>query len=572
MALQPICEYLDLPPGEPRLRVAIRLHGQDRPAGERFVLRLVDRRRRVVAQTSAEVGPRVSTVGVWTRSATVFDVPVAGLPDGAFRLEVIPPDGEPVLVKPSTGLLAASRPTRLGAGRWLQPLPAAGRAAVWLRLGSDTPAGRLRWCAAAWLRDLAFVAHTRRFTWVRAARLLTRPLVPRGPVWLVGERPETARDNGRALFEHLRTTRPGAPVYYVITADSPMRAAVEPLGNVVTHSSWRHRVLMLHAQVLANAYSIKHMLPVGWHPGAYMRQGAWRTGAYRVYLKHGVHLSPYAVKRANGGYDLIAAVGDREAEALRATSGYGDEVVVTGLARYDALVPTRSSSRTILFMPTWRRYLVPTLFGSSDETKVAYEGSTYQRFVTELLGSRRLEDLLAAHDLTLVVVPHYNLGSLLSAQDLASERVQVLDASTADIPGLLRTCDLLVTDYSSVQFDVAYVGTPVVYCQFDEEEYTAGHSAFSWFEIGRDGFGPVTHGVDETVDVIERYTLSGFVREPLYEERVRSVFAHHDRCNGERLAQAIDDLVRTGRRAGRQPDRSPAPLRAVHDVPTEAGG
>ncbi|AXH96755.1 CDP-glycerol glycerophosphotransferase family protein [Ornithinimicrobium avium] len=548
MTLHPICEYLDLPSGEPRLRVAVRLRFADRPEGERYLLRCVDRRGRPVARAVAEVTPRVNTVGTWTRSQLVFEVPAGDLPDGSVRLEVAAaaPGATAYPVQPSAGLLAASRRTRLRPDRWVQAVPAAGRAAVWLRLASDTRLGRLSWIAADWLRELAFVAHARRFTWVRAARLATRPFVPRGPVWLVGERPETARDNGRALFEHLRTTRPDAPVYYVITADSPMRGAVEPLGNVVTHSSWRHRVLMLHAQVLANAYSVKHMLPSRWHPGAYMKQAAWRTGAHRVYLKHGVHLSPYAVKRANGGYDLLAAVGDREAEALRATSGYDEEVVVTGLARYDALVRPAERSGTVLFMPTWRRYLVPTLFSGNDESQVAYEGSTYQRFVTDLLGSPRLAELLARHDLTLQVVPHYNLGSLLRADDLASQRVRVLDASTADIPGLLRSCDLLVTDYSSVQFDVAYVGTPVVYCQFDAEEYTAGHSAFSWFETARDGFGPVTRDVEGTIGAIERYAVSGFEREPLYEERVRSVFAHHDRHNGERLALAIDELLRRG--------------------------
>lgn len=554
MTLQPICEFLDVTTDRSVLRLAVRLRFQDRAEGERFVLRLTDRRGRVLAQASAEVTMRVNTVGEWARSELLFDIPVDDVPDGAFRLELAAATeegagpGDPALVEPSTGLLAASRPTAVGRERQVQAVPAAGRPAVWLRLGSTTPAGRARWLATEWLRELAFVVRARRFTWVRAARLATRPFVPRGPVWLVGERPETARDNGRALFEHLRTTRPDAPVYYVITGDSPMRSVVEPLGNVVVHSSWRHRVLMLHAQVLANAYSIKHMLPSRWHPGAYMRQAAWRTGAYRVYLKHGVHLSPYAVKRANGGYDLVAAVGEREAEALRATSGYGDEVVVTGLARYDSLVRPATRSRTILFMPTWRRYLVPTLFSGTDESQVPYEGSTYQRFVDGLLGSDRLAELLARHDLTLLVVPHYNLRSLLTADHVSSERVRVLDASTADIPALLRSCDLLVTDYSSVQFDVAYVGTPVVYCHFDAEEYISGHSAFSWFQVDRDGFGPVVTDVRSTLDEIERYAEADFAREPLYEERVRSVFAWHDRHNAERLTAAIDELVGGGRR------------------------
>ena len=541
MIAHPICEYLDVT--ATHFRVAVRLRGEDRTPGERFVLRLVDRWRGTVATVGAEISPRVDTVGTWTYSALDFEVPSEVVPDGSFRLEVAEEgSSRSTHVEPSTGVLAASRPTRSGRRR-VQAFPAAGRPALWLRVAEDTPFARVVWGARNALVDLAFVARARRFTWVRAARQLTRPLAPPRPVWLVGERPETARDNGRALFAHLRETRPDASVYYVITEDSPMRDAVEPLGNVVTHSSWQHWLLMLHADVLANAYSIKHMLPSGWHPGAYMRQCAWRVGATRVYLKHGVHLSPYAVKRANGGYDLIAAVGAQEAEALAATSGYGDQVAVTGLARYDALVPPAEPSRTILFMPTWRRYLVPTLFSGSTESKVPYEGSTYQRFMSDFLGSERLAEMLESHDLRMQVVPHYNLSELLRPEDLASDRVEVLDAATADIPRLLRTCDLLVTDYSSVQFDVAFVGTPVVYCQFDADEYTEGHSAFSWFDPEQDSFGPVTRDVGSTVAEIARYAEAGFVREPAYDAKVSAVFAHEDHDNCARIVAAIDALT-----------------------------
>ncbi len=541
MIAHPICEYLDVT--ATHFRVAVRLRGEDRAPGERFVLRLVDRWRGTVATVGAEITPRVDTVGTWTYSALDFAVPSEVVPDGSFRLEVSEEgSARSTRLEASTGVLASSRPTRSGRRR-VQLFPAAGHPALWLRVAADTPFARAVWSVRNGLTDLAFVARARRFTWVRAARQLTRPLAPPGPVWLIGERPETARDNGRALFAHLREHRPEASVYYVITEDSPMRGAVEPLGHVVTHSSWQHWVLMLHADVLANAYSIKHMLPASWHPGAYMRQCAWRIGATRVYLKHGVHLSPYAVKRASGGYDLIAAVGEQEAEALAATSGYGDQVAVTGLARYDALVAPEEPSRTILFMPTWRRYLVPTLFSGSTESKIPYEGSTYQQFMSEFLGSARLAQLLESHDLRMQVVPHYNLSELLRTADLASDRIEVLDAATADIPRLLRTCDLLVTDYSSVQFDVAFVGTPVVYCQFDAAEYTDGHSAFSWFDPEQDSFGPVTREAGTTVSEIARYADAGFVREPRYDAKVSAVFTHQDQENSARIVAAIDAIT-----------------------------
>lgn len=557
MNLRPVCEYIDRAGGS--LTVAVRLRGADEPPGTRVRLRLRRRSGSVVAVSDAAVVPRVNAVGVWTNAAASFVVDAASLPTGAFRLELAriedpddpdddrnePHDGSVrfVPVAPTTGLLASSRPEPIG-DRRVQPLPAAGRPAVWLRLSSWTRPARWAWAARNGLRDLAFVARGRRFTWVRAARLITRPVVPRGPIWLIGERPETARDNGRALFAHLRRTRPKAPVYYVMASDSPLAASVRPLGNVVEHSSWRHRVLMLHADVLANAYSIKHMLPDRWHPGAYMNQCGWRLGARRVYLKHGVHLSPEAVKRANGGYDLMVTVGPGETAALSATSGYGSQLVQTGLARYDDLVPG-PPSKTILFMPTWRRYLVPTLFSAQATAAVPYEGSTYQRFVEGFLSSDRLASLLDKEDLRVVVVPHYNLASLLGRYRPASRRITVLDAASADIPALLRTCDLLVTDYSSVHFDVAYVGTPVVYAQVDGDEYSSGHSAFSWFVFDRDGFGPITHDVESAVDAVAAYAASGFTREPRYTGRVERIFAHHDRSNCARIVEAIDELTGT---------------------------
>ena len=548
MATAPVCEYVDA--FADRLDLAIHLRGEDLPEGTRFEVRLRRRGGPIASRALGEVVPRVSTVGVWTRAALHVSLPMPP-EDGAFRLELVAvPEGAPgpapdagpaTVVGPTPGLLASSRPVELGERR-LQVLPAAGSPAVWFRIAGTSRVARAAWVLRDWVRDLAFAAHGRRFSWVRLARLLTRPFVPRGPIWLVGERPETARDNGRALFAHLRKARPEASIFYVIAADSPMRAAVEPLGNVVHHSSWRHRVLMLHADVLANAYSVKHMLPSRWRPGAYMLQATWRLGARRVYLKHGVHMSPEAVKRANGGYDLLAAVGPLEAQALREHSGYSLEVVETGLARYDQLVPEHQG-RTVLFMPTWRRYLAPKLFGGAGEAEMPYEGSDYQRFVEGLLGSEQLAEVLERRDLRLLVVPHYNLAAELGSFRPGSPRIEMLDARTADIPALLRSCDLLVTDWSSVHFDVAYVGAPVVYAQFDREQFAAGHGAGSWFDARTDGFGPVVEDVESVVGEIDRYAGRAFEREPEFADRVSRIFAFRDRGSCERLTEAIDAVT-----------------------------
>lgn len=543
MTIRPVCEFVDR--SADTLAVVVHLRGADEDAGATFQLRLRRRWGAPVATADATVGDRVNTVGRRTRSALRFTIPTAQIPNGAVRIEIArggSAEWSPVGTTP--GLLACSRPEPVGE-RQLQVLPAAGRSATWLRFSSWTWSAQVGWALRNVGRDLAFIVFGRRFAWVRLLRLFTWVVVPRGPIWLIGERKETARDNGYAFFAYLRRERPDAPVYYVISKDSPMATAVSRLGHVVWHSSIRHRILMLHASVLANSYSIKHMLPSRWRPGAYMNQCAWRVGAHRVYLKHGVHLSPDAVKRANGGYDLVLTVGPQETQALAATSGYTSaQLRQTGLARYDNLIPVRPS-RTVLFMPTWRRYLVPKLFGSGDEALVPYEGSTYQQFVHGLLASRELAAVLAAHDLAMIVVPHYNLTGLLRPEHLGSSRISILDGATADIPYLLRSCALLLTDYSSVQFDVAYMGAPVVYVQFDREEYAAGHGGSSWFDAERDGFGPVATTIEESVRKLNAYAQRQFERERIYAVRLKRVFAHSDYENNARIVHAVDRLHAT---------------------------
>ncbi|SEE98609.1 CDP-glycerol glycerophosphotransferase family protein [Ruania alba] len=540
MRLRPVCEFIDHSAG--RLLVHVHLRGSDESPESSFRLRLRSRTGYVAATVEAPVAERVNTVGRRSFAALAFAVPIERVPDGGFRLEVARTGSTTwVPVGTSPGLLASSRLMTVGARR-MQVFPAAGRSATWVRFSSWTRWARVVWAFRNVLRDLAFILYLRRFWWVRPVRALTRPFVPRGEIWLIGERAETARDNGRALFAYLRQNRPAAPIYYTIDKDSPMVGAVASLGHVVWRSSLRHRILMLHASVLANAYSIKHMLPSRWRPGAYMNQCAWRVGAKRVYLKHGVHLSPDALKRANGGYDLLLSVGPAETAAMSATSGYrGRHLRETGLARYDNLRPERPS-RTVLFMPTWRRYLVPTLFGSASDAQVAYPGSTYQEFVDGFLGDPRLAHVLQAYDLRLAVVPHYNLASLLRPEQLASQRIEILDGASADIPGLLRSSAMLLTDYSSVQFDVAYVGAPVVYAQFDREEYAAGHGGTGWFDTVRDGFGPQVTTVLGAIEAIERYAVADFEREEKYAERVARIFAYQDRENCARIAAAIDAI------------------------------
>lgn len=473
------------------------------------------------------------------------EIPIASLPTGRFHLhtEIQDSTGQTfarVRMQATVGQLSSSRPLT-ASGRRFQVVQVGDtyRLDIIVRdAGSRLDAFRWNF-SMAWLDAKAFLRR-RPFGGVRMARLLTRPFYSRKPIWLVGERSDTARDNGYHLFSYLRRERPDIRAYYIIERSSDQYDMMAKLGRVVPHSSLRHRMLMMHASALVGAYSIKYLLPKSWDSIAYARQLAWRFGAYRVYLKHGIN-DKMPVKRRTNGYDLYFTGVEGETKAALDGTGYVEQVVQSGLARFDALIPT-PQSRTILFMPTWRSYLMPKLFTDEDQAQKAFEGSDYERFMLAFLASERLRDLLAKHDVRLQFMPHYNLADRMLNAPTASDRIDRIGGAVANIQDIMRGCDLFVTDYSSVHFDLAYLGTPLVYTHFDRADFQTDHGSESWFVHERDGFGPVAYDLDGTLDLIEQYLDNNCVREQLYEDRAARAFAFRDTRNCERAVGHIEAL------------------------------
>ncbi len=402
------------------------------------------------------------------------------------------------------------------------------------------------WHATLLKKDASFILRgrgNRRARLLRAVRLVTLPFFARQEIWILGERTDTAQDNGFHLFRHLRTQHPDRKVYYVIEESSPQFDRVKDLGNVVRHSSVRHQLLMLHASVLANAYSVRYLIPAHWAVATYTRHLVWRVGALRVYLKHGVHLSPTAVKRGTTGYDVCLTVTPGETAALKASSGYDEQLIEVGMPRYDALVPT-PPSRTVLFMPTWRKYLVSKVLDGAVEGERPFVGSTYQRFMSGFLESPRLQEVLGRYDYRLTFLPHYNMAARFEGAAVAGDRIEVADADSVSIQDQIRRCDALVTDYSSVHFDVAYMGTPVVYVRFDEEEYDTLHASPSWFDHRTEGFGPVVEGLDASLDALEELLARDCAPDPVYTKRVEEAFPYRDQQNCARTVAVIEEHLR----------------------------
>lgn len=103
---------------------------------------------------------------------------------------------------------------------------------------------------------------------------------------------------------------------------------------------------------------------------------------------------------------------------------------------------------------------------------------------------------------------------------------------------------LLITDFSSVAFDFAYLRKPVIYCQFDADNFFNGGHDYKrgYFDYERDGFGEVEYDLESTVDRIIEYMENDCKLKDKYRERIDKFFAFNDQNNCQRVYEEIIKL------------------------------
>src|SRR5699024_8790194 len=155
----------------------------------------------------------------------------------------------------------------------------------------------------------------------------------------------------------------------------------------------------------------------------------------------------------------------------------------------------------------------------------------------------RLRQMLERYYYRLQLRPHSNQREQLSSFPMTSPRAVLADTDRSPCQELIRGCDAFVTDHSSVHFDVAYLGTPIIYAHFDKDEYASGHASVSWFEHVRDGFGPVVYSAEETLDALEELLARDCAPDPFYTARVDAAFTYRDHDNCRRVVAEVEALL-----------------------------
>ena len=96
---------------------------------------------------------------------------------------------------------------------------------------------------------------------------------------------------------------------------------------------------------------------------------------------------------------------------------------------------------------------------------------------------------------------------------------------------LLNNSSVLITDYSSVFFDFAYLKKPVIYYH-PNDDY---HYEKSYFDYNTMGFGDIVKTESDLIDKLDDYIKNDCEMEDEYKKRVDEFFTYTDKNNSKRV-------------------------------------
>ncbi|UUX60386.1 bifunctional glycosyltransferase/CDP-glycerol:glycerophosphate glycerophosphotransferase [Glutamicibacter halophytocola] len=366
--------------------------------------------------------------------------------------------------------------------------------------------------------------------------------------WCILDRPGKADDNGEHLYRFLRDERSDINAFFILRRDSLDWERLSAEGfRLLEPDSDELSIAVLNSDYIISSDAVYEcMYPVH-------RSLVMKSRAKFIFLQHGVLMND--LSRWLNPKDISLMITSTP-EEYKATAGEDspyrlapEQIAITGLARFDQLLKLRGlrdydQQNVILVMPTWRHNLKQLLLNCEDEIsrRQLFRSSKYYKSWESFLSHPDLKTVALSNEIRVVFFTHPALQPFLDYLDLP-EFVEVVSNDQASVQTYFSQARILVTDYSSVSFDAAYIRVPSIYYQFDRHEIFGGSHNFraGYFNYIEHGFGPV---VEKSTDAIK--ALISEISEPSivndFGDRFNAAFPSPDNNNRARIVETIEAL------------------------------
>ena len=354
-------------------------------------------------------------------------------------------------------------------------------------------------------------------------------------IWIINDRKDQAGDNGEYFFRYLNKKRPkGINYYFAIKKNCSDYKRMKKYGKVINLDS------IFYLNKFLTADKIISSIEDSWVNNPFGEDGNYIRDFYNfdlIYLSKGIlkdDLSVY-LNKIKKQFDILITSSKFEFNSLlHSNYGYNkNNIITSGLPRLDHLKSLQrqiSIEKIILVFPTWRRYIKGTRDLITDK-KIGsnyFLNSKYFKFYNNLINEPQLLGIMKEYNFTGILCLHPNF----SAQWKYFKQNDIFEVKEkCFIQNLLTKASLLITDYSSIFFDFGYIEKPIIYTQFDYEEYRQKHFHQGYFDYKSDGFGPICYDLECTINKIIYEIKNRCQLKKYYLTRIKRFFMFFDEKN-----------------------------------------
>lgn len=377
---------------------------------------------------------------------------------------------------------------------------------------------------------------------LRLLYYFTRPFLKNRHIWLTFDKLYKGGDNGEYVFRYGR--KHGINIYYIIKKDSPdyKRLSKEYRKNLLVFNSLKAKLYALHAEVILKTHA--NILGFLGFDGVARIVIAGLFNAEIMEIQHGLTLQdiPQYQNRIVDNIKLYFVASPYELQNVRQeVYGFDEEQIrLVGLARYDGLKD--KSRKMILITPTWRHSITsPSLRHGTPRThNDIFKKSEYFKIYNSLINNERLITCAKNNGYRIIYLLHPTISAQKEDFDKNGFVEVVGAAGDMSYEDILTEASLMVTDYSGVQYDFAYMRKPLLYYHPDAlpPHYEAGMMNYETM-----GFGAICKTEKALVDQLCEYMENGCKIKPEYRRRAEEFFAFDDYDNCKRICDDVSKYL-----------------------------
>ncbi|EDP5887778.1 hypothetical protein FWA71_08505 [Campylobacter jejuni] len=353
--------------------------------------------------------------------------------------------------------------------------------------------------------------------------------------WIFIDRPLSANDNAEHLYRYIMQNHPEQNIVFVLKRDSTDWDRLKKEGFNLIDFDTEFQNIFLNSKVLIASHNYKYY---GLKPDFFKNRKF-------IFLQHGVTQNGLYGSFNEMRADLITVATNQEYHAIaydpKMLFNYTDkDTFLTGFARHDYLYNNKCQEnlKTILIFFTWRSYLNNNIFkhDPEDMLKEKFLETAYFLKIQSLLLNEEIKQIIFELNYKIKIYFHQEVKPYLNYFEVP-DYIEI--AQNENIQKLFCNSSLLITDYSSVAFEMAYLKKPVIYYQFDKDDFFSTHYKYGYFNYRDNGFGPVVEKEQKLLIFLKVFLKNECRLSYKYLKRISNTFPFYDNNNCHRIYNTI---------------------------------